>query len=243
MSRKYQKNKKVKIVIKVFFIFFFSSLIILISMFLYNKISSLSIFKIKTILVNKSQVIDKEEIILLSKIRLGENIFKVSSINAIKNILNNPWIEAVNINKVFPDKIAITYKTKSICGIAKEDNKLYFLDCKANIIDKYNTSLKKDLIIINSKNYKIALQIIDRISKINDKLINTTNISELFVDNLNYFTIKLTNRPETIFLNYSNLDKKLSELNKVIIDIDRRKEAVSYIDASLNNNKIVIKKY
>jgi len=244
MSRKHQKNKpKKKLIIKFFLLIFFMVFLYLISIFLYNKLSSLNIFNINQYLINKDELIDKEDIILLSNIKLGENIFKISCKNAVENILKNPWIETVSVKRVFPDKISISYKTKNICALAKEQNKLFFLDCNGEIIDKYNTNIKKDLIVVEAKDYKLALKIIHKIIEINDNnLIYTSNISELFVEDLSYFSIKLIDRPLTIYLNYYNLAPKIKDLHKVIKDLEKRQDLVKHIDATLNNNKIVIRK-
>lgn len=66
-----------------------------------------SFFSIKTINVEGINILEESDIILNSKIELGENIIKASKKDIIVNIEDNPYVKTAKISKKLPSKIEI----------------------------------------------------------------------------------------------------------------------------------------
>ena len=62
----------------------------------------------------------KDTIIGLADVQIGENIFKVNTNNMISNIKNNTYIKSVEVNRVFPNTLKIT---------VSERTEKYMLEC------------------------------------------------------------------------------------------------------------------
>ena len=65
-------------------------------------------FLIKEIIVEGNNQLTEEEVCELSKINIGDNIFKKLSIVAKVRLKENGYIEDAEIEKIYPDKIKIT---------------------------------------------------------------------------------------------------------------------------------------
>ena len=68
---------------------------------------SSSFFQIKYLVVNGNNNVTREEIIKLSSIYYGENIFRINKRNSMKSIFQNPYVKMIKINRVLPDKVVI----------------------------------------------------------------------------------------------------------------------------------------
>lgn len=68
---------------------------------------SSSFFQIKHIEVNRNKNVTREEIIKLSSIYYGENIFRINKKNSMKSIFQNPYVKMIKIKRIIPDKVVI----------------------------------------------------------------------------------------------------------------------------------------
>lgn len=68
---------------------------------------SSSFFQIKFIAVNGNENVSREEIIKLSSIYYGENIFRINKKNSMKSIFQNPYVKKIKIKRVIPNKVII----------------------------------------------------------------------------------------------------------------------------------------
>ncbi len=70
------------------------------------------LFNIREIQVVGNQRVSKDTIISLSRLSIGENIYKTSSNKIKKNIKENAYIGRVDIKKILPNKIIINVKER-----------------------------------------------------------------------------------------------------------------------------------
>jgi len=83
------------------------------------------IFDIKNITVEGNETLDANAIKLQSKLIAGENILKADTEKAKENLLKNPWIDTVQVTRIFPDTIKITVsECKKIAYIKFASNAL-----------------------------------------------------------------------------------------------------------------------
>lgn len=68
---------------------------------------SSSFFQIKYIVVNGNKNVAREEIIKLSSIYYGENIFRINKRNSMKSIFQNPYVKMIKIKRAIPSRVII----------------------------------------------------------------------------------------------------------------------------------------
>ncbi|MFQ8602652.1 MAG: cell division protein FtsQ/DivIB [Anaerovoracaceae bacterium] len=132
-------------------------------------------FAVDGIAVAGNNEISDEEIIKLSKIKTGENLFDVHPWFAQRRIKKNLYIEDVNVDRKLPNKIVITVKERSgkaqfsygkkyvvadndgmVLDITKEAQKVTLVEnIKVN-----KAELKKDIEVKETEIYEKAMNII-----------------------------------------------------------------------------------
>ena len=100
----YQKATRFK-KIKIFLI-----LILLIIAIIF--VLSSSLFNIKSINVLNNNILSNEDIISLSNINIGQNIFKINKNASIDHLKENAYIEEVNISRKLPNTLEINIKER-----------------------------------------------------------------------------------------------------------------------------------
>lgn len=138
VSNKKRKLSKVKI----------SILLIIIVAGIVAFLSS-PIFNIKTINVNISngQILTSEEIIALSNINIGENIFSMTKRSIRKEIEKNPYVESVKVSRQLPGKLKINIVERKVKYQIENEGKYYSLDDKGYILDEVEE--RKEVILIS----------------------------------------------------------------------------------------------
>ena len=82
---------------------------------------------IKNIEVINNKNISKDEIIKLSGINKGDNIFYTNMDNIKNGIITNPYIMKVEIKRELPDTILINVKEREAVFYGEKDGKYYFI--------------------------------------------------------------------------------------------------------------------
>lgn len=130
MNRQRKKKKQKKTIVLKFIIFIF--LLSAVSFFIIN---NTNIFLMKSVLVQNNHILEQEEIVELSGIILGTNIFKIKTKDIESRIKTNPYIKNVQVKRKLPDKISITIQER------KEVASVFFLD-HCIVLDEEGYALK-----------------------------------------------------------------------------------------------------
>lgn len=153
-------------------------------------------FTVDGIAVAGNKDIPDEEIVKLSKISTGENIFDVHPWFAEKKIKKNLYIEDVNVRRKLPNKIEITVEERTcraqfvsgkkfvvtdregmVIDIAKEEQKATLVE---NVkVEK--AELEDDIKVKPSGSYKKAMELI-RVTEEGDLYFKKLNIADEKVD-------------------------------------------------------------
>lgn len=115
-----RRKKKIK---RRFFVF--SILLIIISAAL---AFNLKTFDIKEIFVKNNVKVTNDDIINLSGINIGDNIFYVSFYKSKKNILTDPYIKTVKLKRKLPSSIEISVTERFEAVYFEKENSFYILD-------------------------------------------------------------------------------------------------------------------
>jgi len=137
-QKKRKNNKKLKI-IKWTTIIILS--IVAIIMFMMS-----SVFNIKKIVVSNNDKISSEEIVNLSKIPIGTNMFKITKRNIKNNIKTNPYIDTVKIRKSLNGTITLEVKERTATYMLKHGDSYVYINNQGYMLEISDTLLELPII-------------------------------------------------------------------------------------------------
>ncbi|MBQ9298214.1 MAG: FtsQ-type POTRA domain-containing protein [Clostridia bacterium] len=108
------------------------------------------LFEVEKLETEGNNKVASEEIINLSEIEIGENIFLVRNNTAINKILKNPYIEEVKINKQLPDKIVIKIKERKPTFYIESEGKYIYINNQGYILEIKENKDELPQILFNS---------------------------------------------------------------------------------------------
>lgn len=112
-----------------------------------------SYFFINNINVKNNKVISSEEIVVLSKLE-GKNIFLLNKENTKKEIMDNPYIESVEITRHLPSSVTIDIKEKKIGAVIKLNEEYINIDEEGRMVQILSNFPKGKIPIL--QNVKIS---------------------------------------------------------------------------------------
>ena len=128
MIKREKRKKKIKKIVG-----FTSLAIILVASTIAVMLSP--IFNIQSITVQGNSQISTAEIISLSGITVGENIFKVGKGQTRENIKQNAYIDKVNINRNLPAEIQITVTERVATFMIEKDNQYLYMSNQGYLLE------------------------------------------------------------------------------------------------------------
>ncbi|NLY86483.1 MAG: FtsQ-type POTRA domain-containing protein [Tissierellia bacterium] len=208
------------------------------------------LFVINNIEVIGNDKLSKENIVLGSSIKVGDNIFKISTKEGENNLKSLAYIKDVKIKRKLPKEILIEVverkellQIKNISSLALVDEEGYILDLKSH--EDENLPLINGL---NIDNKKIGENInVTEDMKLNFEFIKEGHALGLLQkmkevdmadnDNIN---IELNNGILIAFGDINNVKYKMSLLNEIIKDINRKGLSCKMILMDRGENPIIV---
>ncbi|MFA6939459.1 MAG: FtsQ-type POTRA domain-containing protein [Clostridiaceae bacterium] len=219
--------------------FVFSLLLIITSIAL---AFNLKTFDIKEIFVKNNVKVTKDDIINLSGISIGDNIFYVSFYKSKKNILSNPYIKTVKLKRKLPGSIEISVTERNEAVYFQKENSFYILDETGVFLKKSSeapallkikgienkVSYEKNSILFKDSRYKYAIEkfsILDFSSKYNKYKFKSVDLSSLVNIKLyiNNMEIRLGSDEDLL----DKVNKAISIMSKDGVSLEK-----GYIDVS-----------
>ena len=222
-QRKIRKRR-----LKAFFVFF-----VLLSLCVCVVLSFTVFFPIKNITASGSKIYSSEEIIKISGVEVGDNLFAANKNSAQKSLKKNlPYVETVTFKRTFPDTLKIIVKdAEEFAGY--KIGKKYYIVSKSGWVLSEQDKAPKNIFTVNAKKVecKVGTQIkfldnsqrelIESISaSLSGKDITVNNID---VTNIIELKAKVDGRFTVIFGNANNLNEKVSHLAGMIEEIPKEK--------------------
>lgn len=179
-------------------------------------------FIIKNVLVENNLFVTNDEISILANLK-GKNIFLIDKNKTKQNIMMNPYIEDVQINRKFPSTVVLNVTEKKIRGVLKYKNGLINIDSQGRMVqvvdhfpngkipmilgvkvDKYKPN---DYIIKNDVNKQSALTAAMTISDYNESryIFYSIDVSDPF-----NIVLKANNGRIVKFGDWNNMEDKIA---------------------------------
>lgn len=246
-SSKQKKNNKQSKKMKIAkYTFLFALLIGAIVYFMLSPV-----FNIKRITVSNNEKITNEEIISLSRITIGENIFKIRLGDIEKSVNESPYIDSVTAKRKLPNEIQIeviernaTYMLEFVNSMVYINNQGYILEITEEKIDVpiivgYETQAEElkaggRLCIEDLKKLETVLKIVETTK--NYEIYDL--ITKIGIADKNNFTLYLEGEKKTVYLgDASNINTRIMYLKK-IIELEKGIESEVFINGDINKDDV-----
>lgn len=204
------------------------------------------IFNITSIEVQGNNKINKEEIISLSNLKKGDNIFRFNK-SIISKIKENAYIESAEIKRNLPGTVIISIKERTVKYQVNIINGYTYIDKNGYILE--HSSTKSDVpviaglkstenVLLNEKRLQDEdLETLNDVSKILDaaKTIGKDNIiTEINVENKHDYILYLESENKRIHIgDTSNLTNKMLYVQR-ILEGEQGKSGTAYVNGDIS---------
>ena len=202
------------------------------------------IFSIENISIKNNEKLSQEEIISLSQIEKGTNLFKIRNAEIKNNIKENAYVDEVKVNRILPNTIEITVTERQVAYLleygssyAYIDEQGYILEISSeNITDKikirgYKTT--EDNIKPGNRLIKEDLNKLKDLSIITDTAKNSginAQITSINIENQNEYSLYMESEKKTVHIgSISNLDTKMLYL-QVMLEKEKDNEGEIFLN-------------
>lgn len=196
---------------------------------------SSSFFQIKFIAVNGNNNVAREEVIKLSSIYYGENIFRINKKNSMKSIFQNPYVKMIKIRRVIPSKVVIDIIEREIMAYVPYVGSYLNIDEEGMILEinpaikrtdlpvvkglKFNTFKVGEHLNIESKEQFTATTSLIKEIK-NSGMLNI--VSEIDVSDLSNIRLKIKEGIKANLGGTDNLNYKINFARSIVEDIKKQ---------------------
>lgn len=209
-------------------------------------------FRVREVVVEGGRKIPKETLLSLTVVEGMPNLFSVELKEVVRRLESHPWIERVQVKKVFPNKILIQIEEKKPMAIIQL-GELYYIDTKGEIFspvgerDEYNypylTGLTRQVLekdpVEAKRLINKALELLRIVDQ--DKVPPLEELSEIHMEKA--FGIHCFTKAEgvEVKLGWEDFGEKLKRLSLIWSDLRKRGYSAVSIDCS-DLRRVVVKK-
>lgn len=206
-------------------------------------------FNIAEIKVEGNNKVTTSNIINLSRIKVGQNIFKNNKGKIEKYIKENSYIDEVEIKRILPSTIEIRVSERVVEYQVQLISSYIYIDKNGNILENAETKEKaiviegfsttEEELVAGKKLNKVDIDKLDRLNKIKDaiKQIDGIELSDVKInikkDNENIIYLKSENKKIYIG-DSSNLSNKMLYIKK-ILENEKENSGSIFINGDLND--------
>ena len=204
---------------------------------------SLGVFTVHEITVAGNEKILENEILKRSGLRLGESSIFFFEQRVEEEILKNPWIRSVRVQKEFPKRVHIEIEEEKVyCLVLGSDGDPRYLSHTGKMLGttKFDEGLDFPVLIgdgiDNSDLLEEALQILDLSS--NSSVLDWSEISEIHIDKVYGINVYTTDKRHIVF-DRGQVLRKWRRLESIIRHADALGLKQAYINISSGDMGVV----
>ena len=237
-------QKYIKIILPVISSCIIIAIIIFSSIQLYKYITRSDNFLLTEIYINGNQYLTNEEIISLAGLQKNKNIFnyKIEEIEA--KLLASNWIQDVKITRTLPSKFKIEVTEHKPKFIIIQNNELYYLNNKAQFINKIdkNKFISLPILYINNAGNNEIKILPDFMNELETSKFQyaLNEISWININPLYGFELFIEASNLTLQIDKQNYEQNIKNLISVIDDLKKRKEISKVRKIRAAFNKVMI---
>ena len=201
-------------------------------------------FFLQKVVISNNKYLSNEEVNNLLNLDKNKNIFLYDLRDLENRVKESNYVKDCKIKRKMPNKLILDIKEKGIIGPLYNGQTYCYVDSQGKFVDELKEIKNDELVIsidytlneksirFNNKNEKNEL--LTLYNKLNEekiltqiKTINFRKNSEIIMNGKTGLTICLNKD--------NNIEKNVDKLNKVLIDLQNRKELYGKIDLTYNN--------
>lgn len=194
--------------------------------------------------------VSEEEIVALSDIRPGMNIFDLELAMIGRKIEENPWIAVARVERVLPREVVISVRErvpKAVINLGY----LYYLDADGEIFKVLGPEDSLDFPVVTGIDRRTLLenpgdcrrQLAEAMALLDELAGRRTfaldDVSELNIDPTDGLTLYTFSGGVPVRMGYSNYSSKLDRLERIYPELEPRLPALRYIDLNVADRVIV----
>ena len=228
-ARKKKRRRRRRIKTLIFFLFVTVITLVVLSLTVFFKIDGIS--------VKGNTVYESSDIISVSGVETGDNLFALNSSKIQERITKNlPFIKTVKLTRQLPSKLqfVITETKEEVCYY--KDGVYYTGDRDGKILNEYTESPLDITLIKTSQEIELIVGENIKFSSLEEKdlinkhfelaeyygyTLNTVDVTDIYNS-----TIKIENRFIVEFGSYSNIELKAAHLNAMIKQMDAQNTGI-----------------
>lgn len=223
-----------------------------ISFGVYRALGSVTFFSLENIEVSSAKHLTRDEILGLTGITPGKDLLRMNLKRMGEQLLQNPWVETVRINRYLPNGISIVITEREPLAIVNMGF-IYYLDNKGTIFKALNQGDKLDYPVITGfseeeigsdpKGTKAALlETCDLLKILKEKgSFILADVSEIHYDKGYGFTMFTSSGALPVKIGAGDFSAKIERFARIYRDLTAQGTALQYIDLDYND-KIIVKK-
>lgn len=204
-------------------------------------------FNIKHIEVKNNNIVPSEQVLNLNSV-LNTNIFLLNTNNVKEEVLLNPYIKGVKVQRKFPDKLEITVDERTVTFGLEDGEGAYVLNEELVIMEKRPSLNELNIPKVTGLNIENRF-LGESITTDNRKLTflkdigailnseESMNINEIDITDINNIYL-YSNGTKIIIGNDSDIDTKLTKAFNIIKSPELN-FVNGYIDVSFSGNPVV----
>ncbi len=226
------------------------SMVVAVAYFAAQMLFASDYFKVEQIRVENNSRIGREEILALSDINPGTNIFDLDLGRISTRIEENPWIASAKVRRLFPNQLVIRVAERTPRAIVRLDY-LYYIDAEGQVFKRLERGDRLDFPVVSGidrqallerneatmLHLKAALEVLERLD--GRKIFGTSDVSELSLDETGSITLYTCKGGVPVRIGQSDFDGKLNRLEKIFPQLKSRLSLIDYIDLNVTRRIIV----
>ncbi len=212
------------------------------------------LFSVKNIVILNNNHLTSEDVISISGVSLGDNIYKKSTKDIKNALFKNAYIEDATIKKKLPNTVEIDVTERNINYMIQFsdtyvylNNQGYMLEQtteKANVPIIVGLSTDQNSVVIGGRLNADDLSKMNKIIKICELAkVNELNdlITKIDISDEKNYVVEMESRGKVINFgdcsNYSDLNTKMLYLTSILAVTDNSREEI-FLNVDLNTNKV-----
>lgn len=219
----------------------------------YKALGRSDFFQITAINIQGCRRTTKNLILEMSGVDIHSNLLALDTRKAKAGIEAHEWVESVEIERDWPNRLTITVKERLPVAIVSLEKGLFYLDQNgvafAQVLPPEDmdypiiTGLKKEAWpkVLKGTQLEEALHFIKYAGQ-GSSILPKQNISELHVEESGKVILYLVDRPFPIYLGAGDVGTKYYWLTKVLYKLYKSKEfeKVAYVRMDYGQNKVLV---
>jgi cell division protein FtsQ len=209
-----------------------------------------SYFKLDTVRVEKQVRVSEEEIVALSDVTMGGNIFELDLERIGRKIEENPWVFSARVQRLFPRSVVIQVEERSPMAVINLDY-LYYVDGRGEIFKVLEaqdsldypvlTGLEREDLLARPEESRRQLQgmmgLIDELA--GRRIFALSEVSEIHLDQGGEIVLYTCNGGIPVHMGTGDYRGKLDRLERIFNDLKPRLRGLKYIDLNVMDRIIV----